>query len=138
MDGKDKYVKKSDITSVGEFKSNPITNILIKKYTKANKVNFTRLCNDLFEFLNSNDLDTKLRFLFKLYDQDNDGFISGVELYDMLKLLNKNMLENWKIQNIVDKTFAEIGEYTTTMDFEQFKSVIIRKNNNLCDLMDCL
>ena len=131
MQAKSKYVRKTDITSIPKLKNNPITTILVRKYTVRNKVDITKMINDLTTFVNSTDTESKLHFLFSIYDMDKDGYISNIELYEILKLLNKNILENWKLQNIVDRTFAETETYTTTISYDQFKFIIAKNNKNI-------
>ena len=136
MQAKSKYVRKTDITSIPKLKNNPITTILVRKYTVRNKVDITKMINDLTTFVNSTDTESKLHFLFSIYDMDKDGYSSNIELYEILKLLNKNILENWKLQNIVDRTFAETETYTTTISYDQFKFIIAKNNKNIKNLFN--
>ena len=41
---------------------------------------------------------------FKVYDTDNDGFITNMELFKTLKLMVGNNLKDAELQQIVDKT----------------------------------
>lgn len=133
-----KFVRKTEFDKIDDLKNNPITHLLLKKYSYKNKVDLTKMNEDLKIFLSTTELSDKLKFLFNLYDMDGDGLISSTEMFELLKLLNKGVLENWKIQNIVDKTFAEIGEYTTTMNFKQFTIIILRKNLNLKKILNAV
>ena len=51
-------------------------------------------------------------------------------------IINKNILENWKLQNIVDRTFAETETYTTTISYDQFKFIIAKNNKNIKNLFN--
>ena len=42
--------------------------------------------------------------LFRIYDMDNDGYISNGELFQVLKMMVGNNLKDTQLQQIVDKT----------------------------------
>ena len=42
--------------------------------------------------------------LFRIYDMDNDGFVSNGELFQVLKMMVGNNLKDSQLQQIVDKT----------------------------------
>ncbi|CAI2353782.1 unnamed protein product [Caenorhabditis sp. 36 PRJEB53466] len=50
------------------------------------------------------DKNTKLKFAFRIYDMDRDGFISNGELFQVLKMMVGNNLKDSQLQQIVDKT----------------------------------
>jgi len=67
------------------------------------------------------------RFLavaFRIYDMDNDGFISNAELFQVLKMMVGNNLKDTQLQQIVDKTicFADKDE-DGKISFEEFCNV---------------
>ena len=128
---------RKDLMSVFSIKNNPLSIMIIKKYSVNDKLNATMLIEALYGFVNSKSLDEKLKFIFDVYDGDGDGYISSVELFEILKILNKGILDDWKLQNVVDKTFAAIGEYTTMMKFEQFKNLIVKRSNRIHEMFDC-
>lgn len=77
--------------------------------------------------LNANlqgDKESKLRFAFRIYDMDNDGYISNGELFQVLKMMVGNNLKDTQLQQIVDKTilFADKDE-DGRISFEEFCSV---------------
>jgi len=128
---------KRDIMAVPQIKNNPLSVIIIKKYMEGDKIAFDKLIKAAYRFSNTRNLDEKLRFLFGLYDNDNDDHISSIELYELLKTLNKGILEDWKLQNVVDKTFADVGEYTTKIDFNQFRKLIVSRSTSIYEHFDC-
>merc|ERR1712131_337371 len=79
-----KMVRKSEILNIQSLKNNPITPILIKKYSVGNKIDFSLMLRELVEFMNTDSLEKKTKFIFSVYDTDEDGFISSVELYELL------------------------------------------------------
>lgn len=134
---KSSSLSKKDLMSVLPIKNNPLSIVIIKKYTKNGKLDAQDLVRSLYAFTNAKILGEKLKFIFGLYDLDGDGCISSVELFELLKLLNKGIMEDWKLQNVVDKTFAEMGEYTTRMRYDQFEDLITKRSKNIRELFDC-
>ena len=61
---------------------------------------------------------------FRIYDMDNDGYISNGELFQVLKMMVGNNLKDTQLQQIVDKTivFADKDE-DGKISFEEFCSV---------------
>lgn len=129
--------KRSALLAIPSIKLNPLSVLLLNKYTKNNRIDVEKLISALLFFLKSVRLEDKLAFLFECYDADSDGYISSTELFDLLKLLNRGILSNSKIQNIVDKTFAEVGEYKMKMDYADFKMLLMSANTNLVELFCC-
>lgn len=119
---------KRDLFSNANIKDNPLSVILLKKFTANEKIQTESLVEMLYEFVNGNN---RLEILFKIYDTDGDGFISNSELFEILKILNRGILDDWKIQNIVDKTFNEIGEYKLKMNLKEFEELITKRCENL-------
>lgn len=78
----------------------------------------------IFFFYWQGDKESKLRFAFRIYDMDNDGFISNGELFQVLKMMVGNNLKDTQLQQIVDKTilFADKDE-DGKISFEEFCSV---------------
>jgi Ca2+-binding EF-hand superfamily protein len=42
--------------------------------------------------------------MYRIYDMDNDGFVSNGELFQVLKMMVGNNLKDTQLQQIVDKT----------------------------------
>ena len=63
---------------------------------------------------------------FKVYDQNNDGFISNMELFQTLKLMVGNNLKDAELQQIVDKTIL-VGDKDGDgkLSFQEFCAVRI-------------
>ena len=43
-------------------------------------------------------------YIYRIYDMDNDGFVSNGELFQVLKMMVGNNLKDTQLQQIVDKT----------------------------------
>jgi len=62
---------------------------------------------------------------FKVYDIDGDGFISNGELFQVLKMMVGDNLNDVQLQQIVDKTILEGDEDKDgRISFEEFKGMI--------------
>ena len=64
-------------------------------------------------------------FFFRIYDIDNDGYISNGELFQVLKMMVGSNLKDTQLQQIVDKTilFADKDE-DGKINFEEFCEVV--------------
>eukprot|EP01114_Cavostelium_apophysatum_P014696 TRINITY_DN3873_c0_g1_i1.p1 TRINITY_DN3873_c0_g1~~TRINITY_DN3873_c0_g1_i1.p1 ORF type:complete len:180 (+),score=41.93 TRINITY_DN3873_c0_g1_i1:197-736(+) len=75
-------------------------------------INFREFVTGFSVLCPKGTLDEKLRFSFRLYDIDGDGFIDKEELYNMLKasLFENFVLElsEGQMRALVDQTFAEV------------------------------
>ena len=62
---------------------------------------------------------------FRIYDIDNDGYISNGELFQVLKMMVGSNLKDTQLQQIVDKTilFADKDE-DGKINFEEFCEVV--------------
>ncbi len=51
-----------------------------------------------------------MEFIFKIYDHDEDGFISNGDLFKTVKLLIGNNLTNNHLQQMVDRTIVLVDK----------------------------
>ncbi|EJW03779.1 hypothetical protein EDEG_01935 [Edhazardia aedis USNM 41457] len=133
-----KYVTARDLLNIPAIAANPLSKLIIAKYTVIEnsgqncgkkRIDFKNLITDLDFFVSGDDLDSKLSFLFKMYDTDGDGYISNYELFCMLENLCDNSIDGIKIQNIVDQTFRELDCDKICLD--DFVGIIKKKTKNL-------
>ncbi|KAI8432491.1 hypothetical protein MSG28_004872 [Choristoneura fumiferana] len=113
------------------------------------QVDFKEFIQGVSQFSVKGDKLSKLRFAFRIYDMDNDGFISNGELFQVpavqglsrsmliasaddgqcigqvLKMMVGNNLKDTQLQQIVDKTilFADRDE-DGKISFDEFCSVV--------------
>ena len=50
---------------------------------ESGEIDFKEFVQGMSQFSSQGDKETKLRFAFKIYDMDNDGFISNGELFQV-------------------------------------------------------
>lgn len=128
-------IRKKDLLKLTTVKENPITKHLFHQFTKDDKFEFDNLLDSLREFAMDDKLSPKIRFLFNLYDCDNDGLISRCDLFNIIKMFSDDTLTDSNVQNVVDKCFLDLG--CEEIDFEKFKSFIEKSNPNIKIFMRC-
>jgi serine/threonine-protein phosphatase 2B regulatory subunit len=79
----------------------------------------------LSAFSSKGNKEQKLRFAFKVYDIDRDGYISNGELYIVLKMMVGSNLKDQQLQQIVDKTIMEADlDRDGKISFEEFAKMV--------------
>jgi len=69
--------------------------------------------------------EEKLRFAFKIYDMNEDGFITNGELFTVLKMMVGNNLNDVQLQQLVDRTIIKADkDYDGKISYEEFKSMV--------------
>lgn len=95
-------------------------------------VDFQEFVSGLSAFSSKGNKEEKLRFAFKVYDIDRDGFISNGELFIVLKMMVGNNLKDMQLQQIVDKTIMEADrDGDGKISFEEFTSMVENTDVNL-------
>ena len=101
-----------EFMSLPELQRNPLVKRVIEILDEDGngEVDFKEFIQGVSQFSVKGDKMSKLKFAFKIYDIDNDGFISNGELFQFLKMISSN-LKDAQLQQIVDKTiqFADKG-----------------------------
>jgi serine/threonine-protein phosphatase 2B regulatory subunit len=63
-------------------------------------VDFQEFVNGLSAFSSKGNKEDKLRFAFKVYDIDRDGYISNGELFIVLKMMVGSNLKDQQLQQV--------------------------------------
>jgi serine/threonine-protein phosphatase 2B regulatory subunit len=63
-------------------------------------VDFQEFVNGLSAFSSKGNKEDKLKFAFKVYDIDRDGFISNGELFIVLKMMVGSNLKDQQLQQV--------------------------------------
>jgi serine/threonine-protein phosphatase 2B regulatory subunit len=88
-------------------------------------VDFQEFVSGLSAFSSRGNKEEKLRFAFKVYDIDRDGYISNGELFIVLKMMVGNNLKDMQLQQIVDKTMMEADmDGDGKISFEEFTRMV--------------
>ncbi|KAB7495565.1 Calcineurin subunit B type 2 [Armadillidium nasatum] len=116
-----------EFMSLPELQQNPLVQRVIDIFDADGngEVDFKEFIQGMSQFSVKGDKESKLRFAFRIYDMDNDGYISNGELFQVLKMMVGNNLKDTQLQQIVDKTilFADKDE-DGKINFEEFCSVV--------------
>lgn len=88
-------------------------------------VDFQEFVSGLSAFTSNANKEQKLRFAFKVYDIDRDGYISNGELFIVLKMMVGSNLKDQQLQQIVDKTIMEADlDKDGKISFEEFTKMV--------------
>lgn len=88
-------------------------------------VDFEEFVAGLSAFSSKGNKEEKLRFAFKVYDIDRDGYISNGELFLVLKMMVGSNLKEMQLQQIVDKTIMEADlDGDGRISFEEFTRMV--------------
>ncbi|CAG8542330.1 12173_t:CDS:2 [Ambispora gerdemannii] len=120
-------VDREEFLSIPQIASNPLASRMIAIFDEdgGGDVDFKEFLSGLSAFSVKGKKDDKLRFAFKVYDMDRDGYISNGELFLVLKMMVGNNLKDNQLQQIVDKTIMEADkDMDGKISFEEFCSMI--------------
>ncbi|GMT09972.1 hypothetical protein PFISCL1PPCAC_1269, partial [Pristionchus fissidentatus] len=95
-----------EFMSLPELQQNPLVQRVIDIFDEDGngEVDFREFIQGISQFSVKGDKNTKLKFAFRIYDMDRDGFISNGELFQVLKMMVGSNLKDTQLQQIVDKT----------------------------------
>lgn len=116
-----------EFMSLPELQQNPLVQRVIDIFdTDGNgEVDFKEFIEGVSLFSVKGDKESKLRFAFKIYDMDKDGYISNGELFQVLKMMVGNNLKDAQLQQIVDKTIIHAdADLDGKISFEEFCTVV--------------
>jgi serine/threonine-protein phosphatase 2B regulatory subunit len=114
------------VTSNIELAQNPLVQRVISVFDKNGdgNISFYEFVTGLSRLTESGSEQDKLKFLFSIYDIDNDGFISNGELFRVLKMMVGNNLNDIQLQQLVDRTIIKADEdYDGKISFSEFCKV---------------
>eukprot|EP00041_Stephanoeca_diplocostata_P005778 m.68503 g.68503 ORF g.68503 m.68503 type:complete len:177 (+) comp15990_c0_seq1:96-626(+) len=95
-----------EFMSLPDLNQNPLVERVISIFDTDGdgEIDFEEFIKGISLFSGKGSRDEKLKFAFKIYDVDKDGFISNGELFQVLKLMVGDNLQDVQLQQIVDKT----------------------------------
>merc|ERR1712007_302982 len=116
-----------EFMSLPELHQNPLVQRVIEIFDQDGngEVDFREFIEGVSQFSVKGDKTLKLKFAFKIYDVDKDGFISNGELFTVLKMMVGNNLKDSQLQQIVDKTIVYADKNGDgKINFEEFCAVV--------------
>ncbi|CAG8457068.1 3438_t:CDS:2 [Diversispora eburnea] len=120
-------IEKEEFLAIPQIANNPLASRMIAIFDEdgGGDVDFKEFLSGLSAFSDKGNPVEKLRFAFKVYDMDRDGFISNGELFLVLKMMVGNNLKDNQLQQIVDKTIMEADkDMDGKISFEEFCSIV--------------
>lgn len=116
-----------EFMSLPELQQNPLVQRVIDIFDEDQngEVDFKEFIQGVSQFSVKGDKSSKLKFAFRIYDVNNDGYISNGELFHVLKMMVGNNLKDSQLQQIVDKTilYADKDE-DGKISFDEFCSIV--------------
>ena len=98
--------------------------IAVLDKNKDGNISFLEFVQGLNSLSAGASSEEKLRFAFKIYDINGDGFISNGELFTVLKMMVGNNLNDVQLQQLVDRTIIKADkDLDGRISFEEFKDV---------------
>ncbi|KAK9711104.1 Calcineurin subunit B [Basidiobolus ranarum] len=122
-------IDKDEFLAISQISSNPLAARMIAIFDEdgGGDVDFEEFIHGLSVFSSKGNKHEKLKFAFKVYDIDRDGFISNGELFLVLKMMVGSNLKDTELQQIVDKTLMEADkDGDGRIDFEEFRVFVER------------
>ncbi|KAF7117507.1 hypothetical protein CNMCM5793_006529 [Aspergillus hiratsukae] len=120
-------IDRDEFLSLPQVSSNPLATRMIAIFDEdgGGDVDFQEFVSGLSAFSSKGNKEEKLRFAFKVYDIDRDGYISNGELFIVLKMMVGNNLKDVQLQQIVDKTIMEADkDRDGKISFEEFTEMV--------------
>ncbi|KAJ4470052.1 calcium/calmodulin-dependent protein phosphatase [Lentinula lateritia] len=120
-------IDREEFLRIPQIASNPLASRMIAIFDEdgGGTVDFQEFVGGLSAFSSRGGREEKLRFAFKVYDVDRDGYISNGELFLVLKMMVGNNLKDQQLQQIVDKTIMEADkDGDGKLDFEEFAMMV--------------
>ncbi|KAK2749439.1 Calcineurin subunit B [Myotisia sp. PD_48] len=120
-------IERDEFLSLPQVSSNPLATRMIAIFDEdgGGDVDFHEFVSGLSAFSSKGNKEEKLRFAFKVYDIDRDGYISNGELFIVLKMMVGSNLKDNQLQQIVDKTIMEADQDGDgKISFEEFTRMV--------------
>jgi serine/threonine-protein phosphatase 2B regulatory subunit len=120
-------IERDEFLSLPQVSSNPLATRMIAIFDEdgGGDVDFQEFVSGLSAFSSKGNKEEKLRFAFKVYDIDRDGYISNGELFIVLKMMVGSNLKDQQLQQIVDKTIMEADQDRDgKISFDEFKKMV--------------
>lgn len=120
-------IEKDEFLAIPGVSSNPLATRLMDVFDEdgGGDIDFQEFISALSVFSGKSSKEDKLKFAFKVYDIDRDGYISNGELLIVLKMMVGKNLEDAQLQQIVDKTLMESDkDGDGKLSFEEFKEAV--------------
>lgn len=120
-------ISRDEFHSIPGLSANPLLERVLTIFdTDGDQtVDFREFVKALSIFSNDCDKVQKLKFTFRVYDIDTDGYISNKDLFLTLQIMVGTNLTDTQLQQIVDKTFIEADkDKDGLISFQEFEAIV--------------
>lgn len=120
-------IDKDEFLAIPGIGQNPLAKRVVDIFdeNRGGDIDFREFVRGLSVFSAAGSVDDKLRFLSKVYDIDNDGYISNGELFIVLRIMVADSLNDVQLQQLVDRTIMEgDSDGDGRLSFAEFKKII--------------
>ena len=109
---KDGYIELEELSDIPALSQNPMVNRVLKVFDqdRDGKLSFLEFIHGLATLAPGTSEEDKLKFAFKVYDNDEDGFINSNDLFIVLKSMVGNNLTDANLQQLVTRTIEKGDE----------------------------
>ncbi|OMJ78523.1 hypothetical protein SteCoe_21628 [Stentor coeruleus] len=117
----------NEFFDIPELAQNPLVQRVISVFdkNKDGNISFYEFVTGISKLSEAGSEEDKMRFLFSIYDIENDGFISNGELFKVLKMMVGNNLTDVQLQQLVDRTIIRADEdFDGKISYEEFSKMI--------------
>ncbi|OMJ73447.1 hypothetical protein SteCoe_16571 [Stentor coeruleus] len=117
----------NEFFDIPELAQNPLVQRVISVFdkNKDGNISFYEFVTGISKLSEAGSEEDKMRFLFSIYDIENDGFISNGELFKVLKMMVGNNLTDVQLQQLVDRTIIRADEdFDGKISYEEFCKMI--------------
>ncbi|PIK41937.1 putative calcineurin B-likeous protein 1-like [Apostichopus japonicus] len=133
------FIKRSDMIRLSDLKSNPLGSRIVDAFFKDScsddeSMDFTQFAKAAAVFKPQrkhtsesalNSADSKLRFIFNIYDLDGDEIISQDEMLSLLKMMVGTSVDAEKLSQIADRAVMDgDDDKDGVIGFEDFKKAV--------------
>mmetsp|Transcript_1198 Transcript_1198/g.1202 ORF Transcript_1198/g.1202 Transcript_1198/m.1202 type:complete len:175 (-) Transcript_1198:135-659(-) len=124
-------IDKNEFLTIPGISSNSLAARLMDVFDEDGNgtIDFQEFIMGLSAFSGKTSKLDKLKFAFKIYDIDRDGYIGNGELFIVMKMMVGKNLQDEELQQIVDKTMMEADEDGDgRLNFHEFKNAVDSKS----------
>ena len=125
----DGYLKKEEFLQIEALQQNPLVSRVLEIFDDDgnDQIDFTEFVEALSIFCanDQEEKEAKVRFAFKIYDVNNDGYISNGDLFRILKIMVGDNLNDTQLQQLVDRTVLQADkDKDGKLSFAEFQTFI--------------
>ena len=111
-------IERDEFLALPQISSNPLATRMIAIFDEdgGGDVDFQEFVSGLSAFSSKGNKEEKLRFAFRVYDIDRDGYISNGELFIVLKMMVGSNLKDQQLQQVRAYKEEDKGVYEQNTD----------------------